>query len=70
MTPQQFKAWRKRLGLSQLAAGKALGISISTVILYEHGKRYEANRDYRPVVIPKTVRLAMIAVAAGLKDEG
>ena len=65
MTPAQFKAWRKRLRLSQTAAAKALGLGLSTVALYEQGKRWE---DGRPVVIPKHVRLAMAAIALGLKD--
>jgi len=65
LTPAQFKAWRKRLRLSQRAAGVALGVTTSTVALYEHGVRYD---DGRPVVIPKTVRLAMAALLFGIKD--
>lgn len=65
MTPAQFKAWRKRLRLSQRAAGEALGLSLGTITLYEHGKRWE---DGRKVVIPKTVRLAMASLSLGLKD--
>ena len=65
MTPEQFKAWRKRLRLSQQAAGVALGLGTSTVALYEQGKRWE---DSRPVTIPKHVRLAMAALALGMKD--
>lgn len=67
MTPAQFRAWRKRLGLSQPAAGAALGVCIATIQLYERGKRFDRNDC--PVVIPKTIQLAMIAVASGLKDE-
>lgn len=65
MTPEQFKVWRKRLGLSQKNAGAALGLSPRTIHLFERGKRYENGR---PVVIPKTVRLAMAALALGLED--
>lgn len=65
MTPAQFKTWRKRHGLSQTAAATALGVSLSTVRLYEKGSRWE---DGRPVVIPKHVRLACAALALGLKD--
>ena len=65
MTPAQFKAWRKRLGLSQKKAGAALGLNPRTIHLFERGKRYE---DGRPVVISKTVRLAMAALSLGLED--
>jgi len=65
MTPKQFKAWRKRLGLSQPAAGAALGVCIATIQLYERGKRFDRND--RPVIIPKTIRLAMAAIDAGLE---
>lgn len=65
MTPKQFKAWRKRLRLSQRAAGEALGLGLSTIRLYERGFRFE---DERPVRIPLHVRLAMAALSLGLKD--
>lgn len=67
MTPAQFKAWRKSRGLSQQAAADALGISKSSVELYERGTRRE---DGRPVVIPKTVALACAAVAFDLPPYG
>jgi DNA-binding XRE family transcriptional regulator len=35
--PQTFKAWRKRLGLSQVTAGKALGLTARTIQNYESG---------------------------------
>ena len=65
MTPEQFRAWRKREGLSQTAAATALGVSMTTVRLYEKGERWE---DGRPVVIPKSVRLACAAISLGMKD--
>lgn len=65
MTPAQFKAWRKRLGLNQKKAGAALGLHPRTISLYERGKRFE---DGRPVAIPKAVQLAMVAIALGIKD--
>jgi transcriptional regulator with XRE-family HTH domain len=60
MTPQSFRAWRKGLGMSQREAAEALGISMSSVQLYERGSRRE---DGRPVEIPKTVALACSAVS-------
>lgn len=55
-----FKSWRESLGLSQRDAAVALGISRSSVQLYEHGRRYD---DDRPVDVPRTVRLAMERVS-------
>jgi len=63
MTPDQFKAWRKHMNLSQQEAADALGLSKGSVDLYERGRRRE---DERPVVIPKTVELACAALALGI----
>lgn len=60
MTPTAFKAWRKSLGLSQKGAAEALGVSKSSVELYEAGVR--RGDDPRPVEIPRTVALACAAV--------
>lgn len=58
MTPEQFKAWRKRLDLTQQGAADAIGISRRMVQAYE--------ADKQP--IPKPVALACTALALGLKD--
>lgn len=63
MTPDHFKAWRRTMGFNQQEAADALGISKSSAINYESGKRRE---DGRPVVIPKIVALACSAVAHNL----
>ncbi len=67
MTPEQFKDWRTRLGLSQSAAAEALGISRQSVENYERGRRRE---DERPVVIPTPVALACAAVWHRLEPWG
>lgn len=64
MSPEQFKAWRLGLGLTQSEAAEALGLSKASIANYEAGRRRE---DGRPVEIPKTVALACAAVKAGLK---
>src|ERR1700686_2842092 len=55
MTSAEFKKWRQNLGLSQLEAAEALGLSKASIELYERGTRRE---DGRPVIIPTTVELA------------
>lgn len=59
MSPDDFKAWREAMGLSQVAAAKSLGISKGSIELYEAGKRRD---DGRPVIIPLTVALACSAL--------
>tara|TARA_R100001440_G_scaffold54149_1_gene73971 strand:+ start:251 stop:448 length:198 start_codon:yes stop_codon:yes gene_type:complete len=39
MTAEQFKAERQRLGLSQNAMSKRIGVSLQAVYYYETGKR-------------------------------
>ena len=63
MTPEQFRTWRKNLGLKQKDAADLLGLKKRMIQYYERGKR-----DGKPVKIPKTVRLACYAVAQGIHD--
>lgn len=63
MAPEQFRAWRKALGLKQRDAAERLGLKKRMIQYYEKGKR-----DGKPVVIPKTVRLACAALARGVAD--
>jgi transcriptional regulator with XRE-family HTH domain len=63
MTPKRFRQWRDGLRLTQAEAAEALGIGLSTLQLYERGRRFE---DDRPVEIPRTVALACAALEAGL----
>ena len=39
MTAEQFKAERQRLGISQAAMAKRLGVSLQAVYYYETGRR-------------------------------
>jgi len=64
MNNEQFKTWRKRLGLTQQQAAEALGLSIQALGNYERGQRYE---DGREVKIPRPIDLACAAIASGLK---
>lgn len=63
MTPERFRAWRKRLGLKQKEAADHLGLKKRMIQYYERG-----HRDGHAVVIPKTVRLACFALANGAGD--
>jgi DNA-binding XRE family transcriptional regulator len=67
MTADEFKVWRKMMRLSQVAAAQALGLSKTSIELYERGSRRD---DQRPVHIPRTVALACAAVFAGLAPWG
>ncbi len=62
MTPAEFKSWRKAMGYTQKDAAAALGISVSSVELYERGSRRD---DDRPVDIPRRVELACEALRQG-----
>lgn len=55
MTPIELHAWRKSLGISQQEAADELGISKSTVELYEAGRRRDNGQ---PVEIPKYIEAA------------
>jgi transcriptional regulator with XRE-family HTH domain len=68
MTPEQFKEWRKAAGFrSRESAAEALGISASTVALYETGVRRDNGH---PVDIPLLVEMACAAFDAGLTSKG
>lgn len=63
MKPGDFKRWRKALKLSQKEAAEALGLKRRVVQYYEKGER-----DGEKVQIPKYIRLACSAIAAGVTD--
>ncbi len=63
MTPQQFKAWRKAMGLKQKDAADRLGLKKRVIQYYEHGAR-----DGKKVEVPKAVELACYALAAGVDE--
>ncbi|OYD82513.1 helix-turn-helix transcriptional regulator [Azospirillum brasilense] len=60
MTADEFKAWRKGLGLTQQEAGDAIGITKRSVQLYEAGTQ----------PVSRTIALACAALSAGLKPLG
>lgn len=63
MSPEQFKEWRRTLGLKQKDAADRLGLKKRMIQYYEKGRR-----DGRPVEIPKSIRLACYALSEGIDD--
>ncbi|WP_139052100.1 helix-turn-helix transcriptional regulator [Roseibium sp. TrichSKD4] len=63
MTPEQFREWRRSLGLKQKDAADQLGLKKRMIQYYEKG-----NREGRPVEIPKSIRLACYALSNGIDD--
>ncbi|MEC9343750.1 MAG: helix-turn-helix transcriptional regulator [Pseudomonadota bacterium] len=61
MTPDQFRDWRKSLGLKQKDVAELLGLKKRVIQYYEKGKR-----DGKSVGIPRTVELACYALSAGI----
>lgn len=62
LTPEQFAQWRKKNGMSTGACAKKLGVSVSSIFLYENGERKEGI-----VKIPLTIAWAMSAIQAELE---
>ena len=63
MNPDQFKQWRKSLGLKQKDAADLLGLKKRIIQYYEKG-----DREGRKVEVPKSVRLACYAITNGVHD--
>ena len=61
MTPDDFRRWRKALGLKQKDAADALGLKKRVIQYYEKG-----DRDGKAVEIPVAVALACYAISQGV----
>lgn len=61
MTPNDFRRWRKALGLKQKDAADALGLKKRVIQYYEKG-----DRDGKAVEIPVAVALACYAISQGI----
>jgi transcriptional regulator with XRE-family HTH domain len=61
MDSDEFKSWRKSLGLKQKEAAEKLGLKKRMIQYYETGRR-----GSKKVVIPKTVELACYALSVGV----
>lgn len=63
MSADQFFRWRKNLSLKQKDAAVLLGLQKRMIQYYEKG-----SRNGKPVMIPKSVRLACYALEQGIED--
>ena len=63
MGPKEFRHWRKSLALKQKDAAALLGLKKRMIQYYEKGER-----DGKPIVIPKYVRLACYALSEVIAD--
>ena len=63
MKPDDFRRWRKSLGLKQKDAARVLGLKKRIIQYYEKGKR-----DGKQITIPLTVALACYAIANGIYE--
>lgn len=63
MKPNDFKRWRKSVGLSQKDAAHALGVKRRVIQYYEKGER-----DGKKIEIPLYIRLACAAYSDGHMD--
>lgn len=63
MNGKQFRKWRKARKFSQKRAAELLGLKPRMIQYYEKGER-----DGKSVKIPKSVRLACVAIDQGVTD--
>ena len=63
MSAEQFRDWRRAMGLKQKDAAELLGLKKRMIQYYEKGAR-----DGKEVSIPKSVRLACYALSIGIGD--
>lgn len=62
MDRDDFRAWRRSLGLKQRDAAEKLGLKKRVIQYYEKG-----DRDGKKVDIPKAVELACMALSLGFE---
>ena len=67
MTPVKLAQWRADMALSQRAAAKALGVTLTTYQAMERGRSWMTGK---PVSIDLRTALACAAIRAGVPPEG
>lgn len=63
MTPEQIRACREGLRLSQVAFGQRIGVGRVSINHYENGRRHDTKQ---PIEISKTTDMACAAVWCGI----
>ena len=66
MTPEDFKLWRKSMGLKSKETANLLGLKKRNIRKFENGKRKKGAAN--EVFIPKTVALACYALSRGVSQ--
>lgn len=56
MSPEQFKAWRKRRQLTQVEAAKLLHLSPSTIMAYETAPSHPAKHRPVPALVERFLK--------------
>jgi len=68
MTPRDFRAWRRKMGLTQEQAAELLGMGRTAVSQYDTGKRRAPAEVIETV--PRYIALACAAISHGLAPYG
>ncbi len=63
MTPENFKSWRKAMGLRRKETATLLGTKKRNISAYEKSAGHKKN-----VAIPKSVELACYALSRGVSE--
>ena len=63
MTPENFKSWRKAMGLKRKEIAALLGIKMRKLRCYEKASNHKNN-----IPIPKAVQLACYALSRGVSE--
>jgi len=63
MTPDNFRSWRKAMGLKRKETAALLGIKARTLRSYE---KVSNNKNHSP--IPKAIQLACYALSRGVSE--
>lgn len=67
MTPEDLRAWQKRMGISALEASRRLGVSQMTYLDWVQGT---SRTTGKPIKLPPLLRWACAGMEAGVTPLG
>lgn len=70
MTPDEFKGWMKKHGLSYSKAAKALGVSVTTIRNYRSGRRPDGARVVMAKPVLKLCDALDVLAKKGVRTNG